>query len=183
VSYGNLLQLLQGGSGGATGGGLGGGGGGGIEIGALGSITIGGTGILANGGAGAAGLIGAANGSGGGSGGGILIHGNMVTLTSILSAQGGAGGSGQRTGDGGGGGGGRVAIVTGPGGFVGDLSSINVAGGPPGMSAPPGQPNAFSGGVGQITIITPEPTSLVLLSLGLIGVLGYAHQARRRMAA
>jgi hypothetical protein len=164
TSYGDLAIALQGGSGGGTFFGhysvvYGGAGGGAVEIGAVGGITIGGK-ILANGSNGN--LNGSIFGSGGGSGGGIYLHGDSVALSSssVLSAFGGsAAGSG-------GGGGGRVLIQTGPGGFDGSIGSINVSGG-------------SNGTAGVITITAvPEPASLVLLGIGLLGVLSCARHAR-----
>ena len=106
MTYGNLLQMLQGGSGGASSavkdafvsGNLdvlpaaGVGGGGAIEIGAVGSVRIDAD-ITANGGArltlanpvdGI--LVDTAGAVGGGSGGGIRVHGAQVEVNAILSA-------------------------------------------------------------------------------------------------
>jgi len=167
--YGNLAVSLRGGSAGGTFGSqygqtLGGSGGGAIELGAIGGITIGGS-ILAN-------------GIGGGSGGGIFLHGDSVALLSsgALSVEGGSG-------LGGGGGGGRVLILVGEGGFSGDVGSINVSGGAAGPGAGLG-PLGDAGAPGVITITAvPEPASLVLFGLGLLGVLGGARYASHRAAA
>ena len=115
-----------------------------------------------------AGAAAASAGGGGGAGGGIFLHGDSVALLSsgILSAQGGGAADA-----GGGGGGGRVLIEVGPGGFTGDVGSINVSGGPAAASLPF---NELGGAPGVIAITAvPEPASLVLLGIGLLGVLGW----------
>jgi hypothetical protein len=184
IHYANLAATLQGGSGGGNYidplEGLGGAGGGAIELGANGAITIGGS-IRADGSSGGRDIFGSGIGrnSGGGAGGGIFLHGNSVTLlsTALLSATGGGGGSIGLDGDsGGGGGGGEVLIEYGTGGLTGSVNSIIVSGGP-GASSPSPQ----DGDPGLISILNvPEPASLVLFGLGLLGVLGFAHQAARR---
>ncbi|MBX3474280.1 MAG: hypothetical protein KF754_07845 [Planctomycetes bacterium] len=94
AAYGDLANLLEGGSGG---GGAdlasGGGGGGGVEVGATGDISIptGGS-VTAKGGDGETGNYGA---SGGGSGGGIYVHTPaLLTLGGTLDVRGGGGGTG-----------------------------------------------------------------------------------------
>ncbi len=175
-SYGNLAISLQGGSGGGTVGGRapewGGGGGGAIEVGAVGGITVRG-GIYADGGS--------AYGGGGGSGGGIFLHGDSVALSGVLSAQGGGGGLG------GGGGGGQVFIQTEPGGFTGNVGGINVSGGSGSGYYFMEGPFSASGASGVVDIngivfgsAVPEPASLVLLGIGLLGLLACARNARLR---
>jgi hypothetical protein len=110
--YGDLTQLLQGGSGGAshqTGGGTytgGAGGGGAIELAAVGTLRLQAP-ISARGGFGETFFFGTA---GSGSGGGIRISGSDVVLDALLSAPGGDNDLGGRSG-----GGGRVLIRGGPG--------------------------------------------------------------------
>jgi hypothetical protein len=137
--YGNLLQALQGGSGGGgaapTAAGLfaaGGAGGSAIEIGAAGTVNIGGR-IVAAGYNGGVNVPSNASG-GGGSGGGVLLHGASVTgsAASGINVSGGNGGpDGALSWSGGGGGGGRVAIVVDAYtlGASAPLPSANVQGG------------------------------------------------------
>ena len=66
----------------------------------------------------------------------------------------------------------------GPGGYSTTAPFIDVTGGPGGgLGSSPG-----ADGVITITAV-PEPTSLVLLAIGLLGVLGCARYAGRRAAA
>src|SRR5271157_4583080 len=105
-------------------------------------------------------------------GGGILLQGEGVTLSGLLSAIGGSGSSGGEDGRyfpdvaewgaGGNGGGGQVVIEPGAGGFTNGGGTIDV-------------------GNGTFNVV-PEPASLVLFGLGLIGVLGYARYAGRLRA-
>jgi hypothetical protein len=103
-----------------------------------------------------------------------------VVLSGVLSAAGGDGQAGGAfpgpghpfTSSGGGGGGGQVTILFGSGGLdIVSGSTINVAGG-------------VGGGVGVISIgIIPEPASLVLMSTGLLGLLGLEWRRRRAARA
>ncbi len=173
-SYGNLANSLQGGSSGGTstlsraGGPFpGGGGGGAIEVGAVGGITVRGS-ILANGGFYAS----------GGSGGGIYLHSDSVALLGVLSAQ---GGGSSAPGGGGGGGGGRVLIQAGPGGFNGNVGGINISGGNGSSFDPFSEAFSAAGDPGIVTIsgtVVPEPASLVLLGVGMLGVLGCTWGSR-----
>lgn len=135
-TYGNLTNLLQGGSGGGgtgknlfgTGAG-GGGGGGAVELGALVTMTIASTAeVLANGGEGGGGD---AVNAGIGSGGGIFLHAPTITLglSATVSAEGG--------------GGGRIAFLTQSGTVSGFTNGVVVGGGVwdnPGVISYNGQP-------------------------------------------
>lgn len=105
--YGDLLNVLQGGSGGGGGGGGesapllvvpggGGAGGGALEIGALGTLTLNGN-VYARGGNGGTANDGGAlmlwGAGGGGSGGGILLHGTSVLGSGQVVAAGSSGGT------------------------------------------------------------------------------------------
>jgi hypothetical protein len=185
ATYANLLsQLLGGGGGGTNGwgfngsGGPGGGGGGAIELGAIGNVSISGS-IRADGLG-----FGMANGLGGGAGGGILVHGDGVTLTGLLSADGGPGSPGGEfspghadvlVGGGGGGGGGQVVIDPMAGAFTDTGGTIDVARGAGGADG------GFAGAPGLFSIV-PEPTSLVMLGTGGLVLLGYGRCRHRRRA-
>ena len=184
--YGNLLLQLQGGGGGGPGftnvfGYFpGGGGGGAIELGAIANISVSGS-ILADG-------FGSYPpyflGAGGGSGGGILLDGDGVTLTGLLSAHGGdgdAGGGyslgkgGGSVGGGGGGGGGEVVFDPRPGVFADIGGTIDVSGGTGGSGG--FGPDGTAGGAGVVNVV-PEPSSLILLAMAVPAV-GYALRRRK----
>ena len=176
ATYGDLTRALQAGSGGgggldsgggrATGGGAGGGA---IEIGAIGMLNIGGSGIHADGGIGA--------GGGAGSGGGIILFGNQVNLTSVLSADGGDfsfGGIPSFT-PGGGGGGGRILIETGPGGFNSQGAvTVNRGRAAEGQLGQDGTIVIMQNG-----IAVPEPSSVILMAVGLAAAVGWNRRSRR----
>lgn len=180
AAYGNLLSILQGGSGGAgASGGIndgqygsgGGGGGGALELGAITHMTIAGN-VLANGGGS---VVGAGGPAGGGAGGGILMHSVTLALSGLVSANGGSV-VGAFSYSAIGGGGGRIAFVTEPGSIENLGGSISVAGGattwngyvvgPDGGHILPAGPGGD--GVVSMTKTTdvPEPGTGVLILLG-----------------
>jgi hypothetical protein len=182
-AYGDLAQLLQGGSGG--GGFTAAGGGGAIEIGALGSLTLSGI-IRADGGSAAVTHVG-----GGGSGGGVFLYGDSVKLLAgaLISARGGDGGTpifnggpgGGHGGGGGGGGGGRVLIEYGSGLSLGGTVDVQGGSGTGSFAGPGGA--AGEGGVVEFAPIVPEPPSLVMGMIACVIGLGCAWRGRRSTAA
>jgi len=186
--YGDLTVSLQGGSAGGSGAGAGGGA---IEIGAVGALTMNGGSILANGASEQIIL-------GGGSGGGIFLHGESVSVSGLLSANGGNGGSGVvnggpsggEGGGGGGGGGGRILIeygssisfagadITGFGGIGGDSlfgpNGPGVSGGANGILTYGPYDGPFT------TTVLPEPPSLVLGAIAVAIAMGFRWAARSR---
>jgi hypothetical protein len=187
-SYGDLTASLQGGSAGGAGAGAGGGA---VEIGAVGALIMNGGRILANGASEPVIL-------GGGSGGGIFLHGESVSLSGSLSANGGNGGSGVtnggpgggRGGGGGGGGGGRILIEYGSGiSFAGaDIQASGGVGGG-GPYGHPG-PGVSGGSFGTLTygpyggpfttVVVPEPPSFVLGAIAAAIAMGFRWAARSR---
>jgi hypothetical protein len=167
VVYGDeLLTELYGGSGGSGSNkqshddfkaAPGGGGGGAVELTANGTINLSGV-LEAMGGAGgdedSGGLAG-----GGGSGGGILLNADTVNIlgTGAIDASGGDAGVARDLA--GAGGGGRVSIFYRSGYSLN--GTIDVAGGSGGRN---------DGGDGTVSV-TPEPTSLFLLALGMLAAL------------
>jgi hypothetical protein len=170
-TYGNLTNLLQGGSGGGgtgknlfgTGAG-GGGGGGAVELGALVAITLENTAqVLANGGYDGSGL---AVNAGNGSGGGIFLHAPTITLgvTATVSAKGG--------------GGGRIAFLTQSGTVSGSTNGVGVGGGVwdnPGVITYGMLPGSTSG---QITLsVTLNGNGQPVISFA--GISGTSYQLQR----
>src|SRR5688572_10142895 len=129
ISYFNLNQPLQNGSGGAAfgtspgAGANGGNGGGAVRLKAGNQLSIGG--IISAGGYGGGS---SASGGGGGSGGSIVLSGAQIAVTGSLSATGGAGGQGAI--GGGGGGGGLIAVLVSGHSF--SFAAFDVSGGPGG---------------------------------------------------
>jgi PEP-CTERM motif len=173
-AYGDLSVSLQGGS---QGGLSGGGGGGGLEIGAIGTLTIPLSGfILAEGAS-------ESVGAGGGSGGGVFLHASIVNYDGAILAIGGDGGAntsqggmnGGSGGGGGGGSGGRVLIEYSSG--ISILNPIDVAGGFGGASTY-GTTNGMAGTVSFISV--PEPSSLALVTMGVVIGLGCRWRHHRR---
>lgn len=135
--YGDLLLMLEGGSGGGrcgntyAGTGQGGGGGGAVQLGAAGSLTVAAAGaIVVDGADGTAGTW-PAQGGGGGSGGGIFLHATGGACSGVLSASGGSGGMSYEVGGipdrlSGGGAGGRIDAV----GLSMAACAVDLSGGP-----------------------------------------------------
>jgi hypothetical protein len=152
-AYGDLGNILQGGSGG---GGFGqgqpnggGGGAGAVEIGALGILSIGT--VNANGGAGG-GTFPSVNAGSGGSGGAVLLHGELVSFGAVVIRGGNGGGA---TYGGGGGGGGRLRVVTGGTYMLGQAppSGLSAAGGTGGVTSSGSGVSGLPGSAGVAELV------------------------------
>lgn len=164
-TYGDLTQLLQGGSGGGGtrgffGSSSGGNGGGALRLKSLDRMGVYAN-LQANGGAGG----GLGYGGGGGSGGGLILSAPEIIIGSTVSADGGRGGVGTFD-NGAGGGGGRILIETDPGGLE-LFGSLSVAGGRGGTSFFESRPSGLEGTITIRTLPIPEPTGFVLMALGV----------------
>jgi hypothetical protein len=151
TAYGNLLNVLQGGSGGGNFGSDGGPSGGVIELGAATSLSIAGS-VRADG-------YFAVGGAGGGSGGGLLIHAPTVSVSGVVSASGGDGGAGGAAPGGGGGGAGRINFLTANGTMTVVPGAVIAAlGGNGGTGSPAGQgANLLTPVVGPFPSPPPPP--------------------------
>ncbi len=171
TAYGDLPHLLLAGSGGGGtgrnlfGSGAGGGGGGGaVELGARTYLALAvGAQVLATGADGGGGL---AIIAGGGSGGGLFFHAPSITFEGSIA------GLAQARADGDSGG--RIAFMTADGTVAGNLNSVTVSG------SGNGHPGVIT--FNRLAPPVPEPATLGLMLVGLLGVAGAAKRAARRGA-